>query len=231
MSALRAASRRLAGDAMTGEAPAEQTGHPAHFSARLNDCSRQRRVFAARFDDKIRIGINIWRNAVIQFTRLGLTAATATVALGLVIGQASAQTTPAAPAPAAPAAKAPPAKAPPAAAAPKAAAPAPAPAPAAAKAPAKEAPAKAATPAKTTAAKGSVCKGLDEAGCGSNADCQWIVPQKANKATGKVATSYCKLKPKPKGAAAAKAAPTAAAAPAPAKAAAPAPAAAAPAKK
>ncbi len=137
---------------------------------------------------------------MIKFSRLGLSVAAATVALCLLASGANAQTTPAAPA--APTAKAPPApaaKAPPAA---KAAAPAKAPA---AKT---EAPAKVAVPKKGA----SACKGLKEAECGGNAECQWIVPQKANAKTGKVATSYCKLKPKVKAAAPAAKAPAAKAA-------------------
>lgn len=176
-------------------------------------CSLQRRVFALPIDDILDDGINHWRYAVINFSRLSLSVAAATVALGLLASGASAQTTPAAPA--APVAKAPPA---PAAKAPPAAK---------AEAPVKAPAAKTEAPAKAAVAKkgASACKGLKEAECGGNADCQWIVPQKANAKTGKVAASYCKIKPKAK-----TAAPAAAAKAPAAKAAAPA-APAAPAKK
>ena len=93
--------------------------------------------------------------------RLGLSAAAATVAFGLIAVTANAQT--AAPAPAAPAAKtAPPAATP------------------AAKAPA------AAKPAAKPAAAPSPCKGLEETAGKANSACGWTVRTKANAKTGKV---------------------------------------------
>ncbi|MEQ1611724.1 MAG: hypothetical protein ABL904_03150, partial [Hyphomicrobiaceae bacterium] len=70
----------------------------------------------------------------------------------------------------------------------------------------------------------SACKGLEKGACEANTECTYVVPTKANKATGKVQAAYCKkAPPAPKKAAAkAPAAPAAAKAPA---AAAPAPAA------
>lgn len=111
--------------------------------------------------------------------------AIATVALGLATASVNAQLAPAAPAaPAAP-------KLTPAAP-PKVAAPAPA---------AGEPAAKAKKP--RTAAAASVCRGLDEAGCGANAECQYITPKKATSTTGAALKPYCRTKPKTKAAAAA----------------------------
>ena len=128
-------------------------------------------------------------NAVTRkMTLWGMGIAAATASLALFVATAGAQTQPA---PKAPAPAAPAAKAP--------AAPAPAAKPAADK------------------KKGSACKGLDEAACKANADCTYIVPTKANKATGKVQAAYCKTAPKPKAKKAEAAPKSPAPAPAPAK--------------
>jgi hypothetical protein len=109
-----------------------------------------------------------------KLTRWGFGVAAATASLGLFVATASAQL---APPPAAPKAPAPPAATPSAPAAPAAKAPAPA-APKAA--------------AKTEKKAVSPCKGLDETACKANAECSYVVPTKANKATGKVQAAYCK---------------------------------------
>lgn len=102
-----------------------------------------------------------------KMTRWGLGVVAATASLGLFVATASAQL---APAPKAPATTATP------------------PAPAA-KAPA--------TAAKAPEVKkaASACKGLDEAACKVNTECTYVVPTKANKATGKVQAAYCKKSP------------------------------------
>ncbi|MEQ1696470.1 MAG: hypothetical protein ABL901_11580 [Hyphomicrobiaceae bacterium] len=93
--------------------------------------------------------------------------------------------------------------------------------PAAAKpatAPAVTTPAAAAKP-KTPAKAASACKGLDETGCKANAECNYVVPAKADAKTGKVDKPYCR---KVAGVAVKKPAAAPATAPAAAKAAAPA---------
>lgn len=49
----------------------------------------------------------------------------------------------------------------------------------------------------------SACKGLDEAACTANAECQYITPKKATSTTGVALKPYCRSKPKPKTTAAA----------------------------
>jgi hypothetical protein len=109
-----------------------------------------------------------------KLTRLGMGVVVATASLAMFVASASAQLAP-----------------PPAA--PKPAAPATTPAAPAAKAPV-VAPKTTPAPAKKVA---SVCKGLDETACKANTECSYVVPVKANKATGKVQAAYCKKSPPP----------------------------------
>jgi hypothetical protein len=150
-------------------------------------------------------GVNHGRHAVINKTRWAIGATTA-LAIAALASTAMAQTTTApAPATPAPAAKAPAVKKAPAK---KAEAPA-------KQTPAKTEPAKTAKPATKATSGAVVCKGMAETACVAQAEsCSWVVPTKANKATGKVQSAYCKSKPKPKAAKAAKAAAPAKAAPA-----------------
>ena len=170
----------------------------------MNKYSRRCPVFDGMACDMLCVGTNLRETAAVNIMKnFGQSLAIATLALGLASVSANAQLAPTAPAatPAAPAVPAVPKVTP--AAPPQMVAPAAAPAPAAAAPAAAGAPVAAKPKKARVAAAPSACKGLDEAGCGANAECTYITPKKATSTTGAALKPYCRSKPKPKAAAAA----------------------------